>query len=128
MKWMLFTLLIFSLDFLAAQHTNIADGIVFVSRFETMPKWTNGTNAALIEKITASIIIPNEECLEVVTLLRFKVDTLGQVSAPQILRSVSKKIDEQLLNMICNYEFISATFMGEKVDVLFNLPVRISFK
>ena len=128
MKWILIIQLFFSVNYLSAQNLDSVDTLLFVTPLEIMPKWTEGTNKELIQKITSNIKYPNEQCVEGTTVLQFKVDTLGQVKEPKIMRSISKEIDEQLLKIIWNYKFESGILIDRKAEFSLNLPIRIKLE
>jgi len=128
MKWVVIIQLIFSLNYLVAQNVDSIESLVFVTPIEIMPKWTKGTNRELIQEITSSIKYPNEQCIEGITVLQFKVDTLGQVKEPKIMRSLSKEIDQQLLKIIWNYKFEPGILIDKKVELILNLPIRIKLE
>ena len=128
MKFILTILLSFSLNCLLSQTVDSTTMIEFVRPIEVLPEWKNGTNKELIEVITSIIKYPNEQCIEGITILQFMVDTLGHVSDPRIVRSISEKIDSQLLNIICNYEFRPGILIDKKVDFVLNLPIKIKLE
>lgn len=128
MKWVVIIQLIFSLNYLVAQNVDSIESLVFVTPIEIMPKWTQGTNNELIQEITSSIKYPYEQCIEGITVLQFKVDTLGQVKEPKIMRSLSKEIDQQLLKIIWNYKFEPGIQIDKKVEMVLVLPIRIKLE
>ena len=75
-----------------------------------------------------NIKYPNGQCIAGITVLQFKVDTLGQVKEPKIMRSLSKEIDEQLLKIIWNYKFEPGILIDKKAEFNLNLPIRIKLE
>jgi outer membrane biosynthesis protein TonB len=128
MKWILIIQLAFSMNYIFAQNLDSKDTLVFVTPLEILPKWTEGTNKELIQEITMNIKYPNGQCIAGITVLQFKVDTLGQVKEPKIMRSLSKEIDEQLLKIIWNYKFEPGILIDKKAEFNLNLPIRIKLE
>ena len=98
---------------------------VLVTPLEISPVWVNGTNDALLKLIQSKIEYPKEQCLAGSCVLQFTVDTFGIVREPQMKRSISKKIDDQLFAEIVKYKFESGTMMNKKTNFLMNFPFRI---
>ncbi len=101
---------------------------VFITPHQTPPKYKYGTNKELMEILYSKIQYPIQECIEGTTILQFTIDTLGQVQDPIIRKSISKKIDAQLLEEICNFEFEPGTLRRKKVKTNMNLPFRIKLE
>ena len=120
-------IILLSLQFVILNAQAI-ESIELVTPIEIQPKWTLGTNEQLIMEITSKIEYPVEQCIEGITVLQFTVDTLGQVANPKIRRSISKKIDEQLLNLICDYEFEPGILFDRKSNFNMYLPIRIKLE
>jgi len=128
MKCVIFILLACSLNSLEAQNVDSTDNLVFVTPYQVMPKWTKGTNQELIQELTSGIKFPADQCIQGMAVLQIKVDTFGQVQEPQIRRSISKEIDEQLLNIICDFKFESGIYRDGKADCMLMLPIRIKLE
>lgn len=128
MKLVLLILLIFSSNYLGAQKVDSTENIVFISRLEIQPKWTEGTNQELIQEIISRVKLPKKKGIKGTTFLQFEVDTTGQVINPLIRRSISKKIDKQLLDLICNYTFEPGVLIDKKVNCILYLPIQINLE
>lgn len=111
-----------------AQQIDSSNSIEFVTPIEIQPKWVMGTNEQLIKEISSKIKYPIEQCIEGITVLQFTVDTLGQVINPKIKRSISTKIDEQLLNLIYDYEFEAGILVNRKAKFNMYLPIKIKLE
>ena len=128
MKLILFIALIVNLSSLFSQSVDSVHFTEFATPIEIFPKWTQGSNVKMMMNVTSRIKYPSDECIVGTTVLQVTIDTLGQVCDPKIMRSVSKKVDEQLLELICNYEFEPGMRMGRKVEYVINLPIRIELR
>lgn len=113
------------MNLLSAQNTDSTGMVGFINP-NILPVWKEGTNQELVKHIFRSIKYPNEDCISGVTILQAKIDTFGHVIDAKILRSVSKKIDAQLLGIISNYCFEPGYFRDKKVESFINIPIRIS--
>lgn len=111
-----------------AQQVDSLEEIDLVTPIEIRPKWILGSNEQLIKEITAKIDYPYEQCVEGVTVLHFTVDTNGQVSNAKIKRSISNKVDEQLLKLIYTYDFTPGRLFDRKVNCNLYLPIKITLK
>jgi protein TonB len=90
------------------------------------PEWIEGTNQELLALIFAQLKHPPDECISGTTVLSFMVDKTGEVREPVIRRSISQKIDEQLIRIIQNYRFKPGkTFGGTVVPFQMNFPIKI---
>lgn len=127
-KYILIILLTVHFANTSAQKVDSNESTELITPVEIQPKWTLGTNKELIKEITSKIEYPSEQCIEGITVLQFTVDTTGQVSNPEIKRSISKKIDEQLLRLICDYEFEAGLIVDRKVKFNMYLPIRIKLE
>ncbi|MEM9822138.1 MAG: TonB family protein [Bacteroidota bacterium] len=66
-----------------------------------------------------------ENGIEGIVVVRFIVDTEGNVVKPEIVRSIGGGCDEAVLDIVKQMpKWIPGEQNGEKVDVYFNLPVR----
>lgn len=98
----------------------------FISRSEVMPKFKNGTMKDFVADVYSQLKYPTDICSsQSLTVISFVINEEGNVESPVIRRSIYKSIDEQLLQIICNYEFIPGTMYGKPVPVNYNLPIRI---
>jgi len=111
-----------------AQQIDSSTSMELVTPIEIQPKWIMGTNQQLIKDISSKIKYPTEQCIEGTTVLQFTVDTLGQVINPKIKRSISAKIDKQLLSLICNYEFEPGILVNRKAKFNMYLPINIKLE
>lgn len=111
-----------------AQQIDSTDSMKFVTPIEIQPKWVMGTNEQLILDLSSKIKYPTEQCIEGITVLQFTVDTLGQVINPKIKRSISAKIDEQLLNLIYDYEFEPGILVNSMAKFNMYLPIKIKLE
>ena len=92
---------------------------------ETEAKYKNGGNEELLQDLYSKIKYPTQECISGLTILQITIDTLGYVINPTIKKSISKFIDDQLIDEICNYKFIPAELNGRKIESILLLPFRI---
>lgn len=92
---------------------------------ERMPIWKNGTNEEFVKDVYSKLKYPNEFCGGGMMILQFTISKEGKVKNPKIRRSIYHKFDEQLLEIIKDYEFIPGTMHGIPVEVQMNLPIRI---
>lgn len=111
-----------------AQQAGSLEDDDLVTPIEIRPKWILGSNEQLIKEIIAKIDYPYEQCVEGVTVLQFTVDTNGQVSNAKIKRSISNKVDEQLLKLIYKYDFMPGRLFDRKVNCNLYLPIKITLK
>ncbi len=105
-------------------HLPEEEELMFVDPIQIMPKYKFGTNAELLNLIQGQLTYSENECLDGITVLNFTISKEGKVEKPRILRSVSEKIDEQLLTLIVKYEFEPAVYWGKVCEVQFYMPFR----
>jgi outer membrane biosynthesis protein TonB len=110
------------------ENKNMSEGIELVTPIEIQPKWENGSNQDLMKLIQSKIKYPSEECIEGTTVLQFKIDTIGNVIEPKIMRSISLNIDKQLTSEIVNYKFEPGSIMNRKSEFSMNFPFRIKLE
>ena len=118
-------LLILALSSLLAQNNYTKDSIFGKLPHEIEPIWAKSTYEELIRELSSKLIYPDEDCIEGVTILQFRVDTFGNVVEPKIVRSLSNKIDKQLVQLIGNYRFWPGMLLNKKEEFIVNLPIRI---
>jgi len=104
------------------------DDVIFVTPIEPTPKWIDGSNEELLKLMTKKLTYPKEECIQGTVVLRFQVDTFGNVENARVRRSVSKNIDSQLLNEIVKHKFIPGKIGSRKVVSALNFPFKIKLE
>lgn len=114
-----------ALSSLLAQNNYTKDTILGKLPHEIEPIWAKGTYGEHIRELSSKLIYPDEDCIEGITILKFRVDTCGKVIDPKIIRSISYKIDKQLLEIMVNYEFKPSLLLNKKVEFIVTLPIRI---
>jgi hypothetical protein len=62
---------------------------------------------------------------EGLVVVRFIVDLKGKVITPKIMKGIDPRIDRQILDIICDIEFIPGTFYEKEIPMYVNLPLRI---
>lgn len=121
-------LLLFSYQLIAQDQTKQEEDYIFFSPAQKAPKYKYGTDKAFVQKIYKQLKFPNDQCLEGTTVLSYLVNKEGQVEDAKIVRSISDSIDNQLLRLIYDFEFIPGEFNGKAVPMQMNLPIRLEFK
>lgn len=103
---------------------------IFGNRPEKQPIHSSGSDTELTHALYGKLEnFCAAECLYKSTaLLSFNIDTLGIVVDPKILRSIAPKIDNILLDEICNHTFMPGELYGKKVETSMHLPIRICLK
>ena len=94
---------------------------------EQMPQFPGG-EAALLKYVATHLKYPaiaQEQELQGVVVLRFKVDVDGSVSSVKIEKSLSKECDQAAAEVVRKlHRFVPAKQQGHPVPVWFRLPVR----
>lgn len=90
------------------------------------PKYKHGSNKDLIEILKSKIQYPTDSCIEGVIILSFVVNKNGKVEQPLIYRSLSKEIEDLLIEEIRKYEFVPGKIQGEIKECRISLPIRIA--
>ena len=87
-----------------------------------------GGEAALLAFVSKNLVYPaiaQEQELQGVVVLRFKVDVDGSVSSVKIEKSLSKECDQAAAEVVRKlHRFVPAKQQGHPVPVWFRLPVR----
>ena len=65
---------------------------------------------------------------EGMVLVRFIVNTMGQVESPEIIRSVAGGCDEEVVRVVKTMEFVPGVKDGKNVNVIFTLPVKFKLE
>ena len=93
-----------------------------------VPATYPGGEAALLAFVSKNLVYPaiaQEQELQGVVLLRFKVDVDGSVSSVKIEKSLSKECDQAAAEVVRKlHRFVPAKQQGHPVPVWFRLPVR----
>lgn len=106
-------------------------GVVYTI-VEQMPEYKDG-NDAMHSYIAANLKYPEaalKKGEEGVVYLTFVVEKNGALSNIKILRGVSKELDEEAIRVVktMNKDWSPGIQRGEKVRVIYNLPVRFVIK
>ena len=87
-----------------------------------------GGERALLKYVSDNLVYPSiaqEQELQGVVVLRFKVDVDGSVSSVKIEKSLSKECDQAAAEVVRKlHRFVPAKQQGHPVPVWFRLPVR----
>ena len=93
-----------------------------------VPATYPGGEAALLAFVSKNLVYPaiaQEQELQGVVVLRFKVDVDGSVSSVKIEKSLSKECDQAAAEVVRKlHRFVPAKQPGHPVPVWFRLPVR----
>ena len=93
-----------------------------------VPATYPGGEAALLAFVSKNLVYPaiaQEQELQGVVVLRFKVDVDGSVSSVKIEKSLSKECDQAAADVVRKlHRFVPAKQQGHPVPVWFRLPVR----
>lgn len=93
-----------------------------------VPATYPGGEAALLAFVSKNLVYPaiaQEQDLQGVVVLRFKVDVDGSVSSVKIEKSLSKECDQAAAEVVRKlHRFVPAKQQGHPVPVWFRLPVR----
>ena len=93
-----------------------------------VPATYPGGEAALLNFVSKNLVYPaiaQEQELQGVVVLRFKVDVDGSVSSVKIEKSLSKECDQAAAEVVRKlHRFVPAKQQGHPVPVWFRLPVR----
>ncbi|MDD6123565.1 MAG: TonB family protein [Bacteroidales bacterium] len=93
-----------------------------------VPATYPGGEAALIAFVNKNVVYPaiaQEQELQGVVVLRFKVDVDGSVSAVKVEKSLSRECDQAAADVVRKlHRFVPAKQQGHPVPVWFRLPVR----
>ena len=93
-----------------------------------VPATYPGGEAALIAFVNKNVVYPaiaQEQELQGVVVLRFKVDVDGSVSAVKVEKSLSRECDQAAADVVRKlHSFVPAKQQGHPVPVWFRLPVR----
>ncbi len=93
-----------------------------------VPATFPGGEAALLSFISKNLVYPaiaQEQELQGVVLLRFKVDVDGSVSTVKIVKSLSRECDQAAAAVVRKLpRFVPAKQQGHPVPVWFQLPIR----
>ncbi|MGM9687707.1 MAG: energy transducer TonB [Alloprevotella sp.] len=93
-----------------------------------VPATYPGGEAALIAFVNKNVVYPaiaQEQELQGVVVLRFKVDVDGSVSTVKVEKSLSRECDQAAADVVRKlHRFVPAKQQGHPVPVWFRLPVR----
>jgi len=93
---------------------------------EQMPEFPGGS-AAMMNFIAKNLKYPKEQLeagIQGRVVVKFYVDTLGNVCEPMIVRYKDSALDKEAIRIIKSFpQFIPGTLNGKKVNVWFTLPI-----
>ena len=93
-----------------------------------VPATYPGGEAALLNFVSKNLVYPaiaQEQELQGVVVLRFKVDVDGSVSTVKVEKSLSRECDQAAADVVKKlHRFVPAKQQGHPVPVWFRLPVR----
>ena len=105
------------------------DEVKIYNVVEQMPEYPGG-QAALLKFIGDNLKYPKEMvgCFQGSIRVRFYVDTLGHVCAPEIVKGRDSVLDREALRVVGLFpDFIPAHHLGKKVNAWFTLPISFKF-
>ncbi len=93
---------------------------------ELQPEFPGG-NAAMMNFITKNLKYPKEQLdagIQGRIIVKFKVDTLGNVCEPTIVRGKDPALDQEAIRLVKSFpRFSPGMLNGKKVNVWFTLPI-----
>ena len=93
---------------------------------EQMPEFPGG-NAAMMNFIAKNLKYPKEQLdagIQGRVVIKFYVDTLGNVCEPTIVRGKDSALDREAIRLVKSFpQFSPGTLNGRKVNVWFTLPI-----
>ena len=93
---------------------------------EQMPEFPGGT-AAMMNFIAKNLKYPKEQLdsgIQGRVVVKFYVDTLGNVCEPTIVRGKDSALDREAIRLVKTFpQFSPGTLNGRKVNVWFTLPI-----
>jgi len=93
---------------------------------EQMPEFPGGT-AAMMNFIAKNLKYPKEQLeagIQGRVVVKFYVDTLGNVCEPMIVRYKDSALDKEVIRVVKSFpQFSPGTINGKKVNVWFTLPI-----
>lgn len=93
---------------------------------ERMPEFPGGT-AAMMNFIAKNLKYPKEQLdsgIQGRVVIKFYVDTLGNVCEPTIVRGKDSALDREAIRLVKTFpQFSPGTLNGRKVNVWFTLPI-----
>ncbi|MDY5767657.1 MAG: TonB family protein [Alloprevotella sp.] len=93
-----------------------------------VPATYPGGEAALLNFVSKNLVYPaiaQEQELQGVVVLRFKVDVDGSVSTVKVEKSLSRECDQAAADVVKKlHRFVPAKQQGHPVPVWFRLPIR----
>lgn len=93
---------------------------------EQMPEFPGGT-AAMMNFIAKNLKYPKEQLeagLQGRVVVKFYVDTLGNICEPTIVRGKDSALDREAIRLVKSFpQFSPGTLNGKKVKVWFTLPI-----
>lgn len=93
---------------------------------EQMPEFPGGT-AAMMNFIAKNLKYPKEQLdagIQGRVVIKFYVDTLGNVCEPTIVRGKDSALDREAIRLVKSFpRFSPGTLNGKKVNVWFTLPI-----
>ena len=96
---------------------------------EQLPEFPGGP-AAMMKFICANLKYPKEmvDDFQGRVVVKFYVDTLGHVCAPEIVKGRDSVLDREALRVVGLFpDFIPAQHLGKKVNAWFTLPISFKF-
>ncbi|GEM_PF-5921838 len=96
---------------------------------EQLPEFPGGP-AAMMKFICANLKYPKEMVgdFQGRVVVKFYVDTLGRVCAPEIVKGSDSALDREALRVVGLFpDFIPAQHLGKKVNAWFLLPLTFKF-
>ena len=93
---------------------------------EQMPEFPGGT-AAMLNFIAKNLKYPKEQLeagFQGRVVVKFYVDTLGNICEPTIVRGKDPALDSEAIRLVKSFpQFSPGTLNGKKVNVWFTLPI-----
>ena len=97
-----------------------------------VPATYPGGEAALLNFVSKNLVYPaiaQEQELQGVVVLRFKVDVDGSVSTVKVEKSLSRECDQAAADVVKKlHRFVPAKQQGHPVPVWFTLPIRFQLQ
>ena len=81
---------------------------------------------AIQESILNKIEYPEDFKKEGLVVIQFMVNLDGKVTTPKIRKGLDPRIDQQILDLICDFEFTPGKFYEKEIPMFVNFPIRIA--
>ena len=108
------------------ESSKIDNNQLFITH-ETPPKYSLGSNEELMALIYEELTPIRKTCLKGISIISVMINNAGKVESPEVIRSLAPETEAEFIELIQQYEFEPATFLGKTIECRMIFPIKLEW-